>query len=384
MLAMEWGGRRMVHDAVSELGQRIRLGQECLVYGQSDYTARVSSYLRMLLPSVNLIIMDFPLETDQPDRTTFDFSRYDAELRELPRDIVIYLAFSAKYHVLLRIKLELMGFLDIRLYDSVLDNSLKYLFWKKYCISIGKSFREIYDWPEIREETDSSVEIYQARCILDKQIDVYPKEISDKVIPIQVGAALTEKRIADVLDSTGDNISERNHRYSEMTAFYWMWKNAKADYLGICHYRRLWVDLERIVKKLRTTSVEAILPLPTLCEHSIHEDYLLKHIPDVWQTMMQVLKEHSPEYYEASTEIFQGKIFYASNMCILKREVLEDLCEWMFPIVMEIEHYIGDLPDPYYNRYAGFCTERLITLYFLYNKSDWTIAHAEKIFLASS
>ena len=32
-------------------------------------------------------------------------------------------------------------------------------------------------------------------------------------------------------------------------------------------------------------------------------------------------------------------------MCILKRNVLEDLCRWMFPIVFEIEKRVGDLPD---------------------------------------
>ena len=69
-------------------------------------------------------------------------------------------------------------------------------------------------------------------------------------------------------------------------------------------------------------------------------------------------------------------------MCILRRSVLHDLCEWMFPIVMEVERLVGELKDTYYNRYAGFCTERLITLYFLYNKHSWRIAHVEKVFLS--
>ena len=94
-----------------------------------------------------------------------------------------------------------------------------------------------------------------------------------------------------------------------------------------------------------------------------------------------MLKKHSPEYYGAAKEIFKGRIFYASNMCILRREVLNDLCEWMFPIVMDVEKIVGDIDDTYYNRYAGFCTERLITLYFLYNKNNWKIAHAEKLFI---
>ncbi|MBO6304223.1 MAG: DUF4422 domain-containing protein [Selenomonadaceae bacterium] len=202
------------------------------------------------------------------------------------------------------------------------------------------------------------------------------------MIPIQVGASMTHEKIADLTDDTGDNISYRNLRYSEMTAFYWMWKNdITSDYLGICHYRRLWADLDGIINKLQTVDIDAVLPLPTLCEHSVYEDYMLKYIPTAWQPMMEVLKRLSPEYYEASKKIFDDRIFYASNMCILKRNVLNDLCNWMFPIVAEVEEIVGDIDDSYYNRYAGFCTERLITLYFLYNKNNWKIAHAEKVFI---
>ena len=68
-------------------------------------------------------------------------------------------------------------------------------------------------------------------------------------------------------------------------------------------------------------------------------------------------------------------------MFIAKRQVLHDLCEWMFPIVMEVENRVGDLPDKYLNRYCGFCTEQLITLYFLCNQNNYRIIHAEKIFV---
>ena len=97
--------------------------------------------------------------------------------------------------------------------------------------------------------------------------------------------------------------------------------------------------------------------------------------------MLNVLREMSPEYFEASKKIYQGHVFYACNMLIAKRSVLHELCQWMFPMVFEIEKRIGDLSDPYQNRYAGFCTERLITLYFLYNKENWRITHADKIFI---
>jgi hypothetical protein len=351
-----------------------------VLYGQEDYITRIKSYLEKFVPSLNLLILSFPLQLEKPDKTEFDFSAYDKILEKIQPNTDVLVAFSLKYHMIARKTLNSFGLKHLFFYDALLDNTLKKEFFKVYFIEQGGSFRDIYTLEWQHKVNNKSVAVYMARCIVDKPLKNYPV-LSAYIVPIQVGAALTKQKIAEVRDDTGENISDRNRRYSEMTAFYWMWKNATADYLGICHYRRLFVDLDKIVGKLQTTDIDAVLPLPTLCEKSVYEDYLLKHIPTVWQPMMEVLKEFSPEYYEAAQSIYQGRCFYASNMCILRREVLNDLCRWMFPIVMEIERRVGNLADPYYNRYAGFCTERLITLYFLYNKQEWEIAHAEKVFV---
>ena len=40
-------------------------------------------------------------------------------------------------------------------------------------------------------------------------------------------------------DNTGEHISDLNCYYSELTGFYWLWKNYhEAEYIGTCHYRR--------------------------------------------------------------------------------------------------------------------------------------------------
>jgi hypothetical protein len=39
-------------------------------------------------------------------------------------------------------------------------------------------------------------------------------------------------------DTIGDNISNRNAKYSELTGLYWLWKNDDSDFQGIVHYRR--------------------------------------------------------------------------------------------------------------------------------------------------
>ena len=69
--------------------------------------------------------------------------------------------------------------------------------------------------------------------------EVYQNEV---YVPIQAGRALY-KGIKELEwmegDDTGDNISNKNTKYSEMTVQYWAWKNLKdVEYIGFCHYRR--------------------------------------------------------------------------------------------------------------------------------------------------
>ena len=64
-----------------------------------------------------------------------------------------------------------------------------------------------------------------------------PKD--DVYLPIQVGKALhPDLDLGYQPDNEGENISTKNPYYSELTAIYWAWKNLKADYVGLAHYRR--------------------------------------------------------------------------------------------------------------------------------------------------
>ena len=67
-----------------------------------------------------------------------------------------------------------------------------------------------------------------------------PSELpqNELFLPIQVGAALATRTLPIAQDNTGDNISDKNPTYCELTAQYWAWKNLQADYYGLCHYRR--------------------------------------------------------------------------------------------------------------------------------------------------
>lgn len=69
------------------------------------------------------------------------------------------------------------------------------------------------------------------------------EELSDRTvmpeiyIPMQVGRAGKED-LGYLGDDSGDNISDKNSSYCELTGMYWLWKNMDCDIIGICHYRR--------------------------------------------------------------------------------------------------------------------------------------------------
>ena len=56
-------------------------------------------------------------------------------------------------------------------------------------------------------------------------------------------------------DDTGDNISEFNFKYCELTAHYWAWKNyeklGNPDYIGFMHYRHIFAFPDKELKDSR-------------------------------------------------------------------------------------------------------------------------------------
>ena len=74
---------------------------------------------------------------------------------------------------------------------------------------------------------DISLEVYMAKFHKDRPINL--PVLPDWILPIQVGKALTDIRVARLTDDTGDNISAKNVDYSEATALYWIVEEHRRD-----------------------------------------------------------------------------------------------------------------------------------------------------------
>ena len=203
---------------------------------------------------------------------------------------------------------------------------------------------------------------------------------------LQVGGALTDKKVAELNDAAGDNISDKNGNYSELTGLYWIWKNALPEledgsYCGLAHYRRMLELSEDDILKLRDNDIDVILPYPMPYEPNIEAHHLRYLTDQEWNGVLQALKELEPEYAEAFPNILSQEYLYNYNIVLAKGKVLEDYCSWLFPLLFRIEEINNPDGDKEPNRYIGYVGETLETLYFMYNKAKLKIAHVGCRFL---
>lgn len=199
------------------------------------------------------------------------------------------------------------------------------------------------------------------------------KEIDDDVYKtIHVGRSLGES-LGYLGDNTGDNISDKNRYYCELTGIYWLWKNYECDIIGICHYRRFFLEKERLLTKEYIEDIlndyDIIIPQNELVsQNSVKEQYCNNHCSEDWSICKQVVKEKYPEYIQAFECMENSRIINICNMFVTRKEIYDRYCEWLFDILFEIEKRIDiDSKDDYQKRVMGFLSERLLKVWLLFN-----------------
>lgn len=144
-------------------------------------------------------------------------------------------------------------------------------------------------------------------------------------------------------DNEGDNISEKNPYYSEYTALYWGWKNLhNVEYSGLCHYRR-YFDLDitdnniekvmgnndMLVIKHTHTMLSKTERLRNLALATTYEDAVL---------FLDTLLTTYPNYKDAIMNyFFNSRFSIPYSMFIAKKEIYDKYCEFIFPVLFEME-----------------------------------------------
>ncbi len=229
----------------------------------------------------------------------------------------------------------------------------------------------------------AELRVFMAKFHGDKPL-VGSYDIPEWVTPIQVGAVLSEKRVADVTDCDGENISKKNGNYSELTALYWVWKNrlqhdegeGKWEYYGLVHYRRMLEFSRDDVTRLADNDVDVVLPYPMPYEPNIHAHHkrYLKNAD--WEAMLKAVREVQPEYANVFPDVLEQQYLYNYNIILAKKAVLREYCEWLFPILERTEELSEPKGSDRRDRYIGYMGETLETLYFMKNTDRFNIVHA--------
>ncbi len=200
--------------------------------------------------------------------------------------------------------------------------------------------------------------------------------------PIEVGAALRDAGLGYLRDDTGQNISDKNGSFCELTALYWAWKNHyfdDMDYVGLVHYRRYFsgqksfadekvgevkiLDEEGI--KTLLSSHDVIVPkkrhyyIETVSSHYAHA-----HYREDMESLRRTIQDISPEYQQAFDQIMKERSLYLYNMFVMSAPLFEDYCRWLFPLFFSLEEKI-DIGDrnAYQKRVFGFMGERLFNVW---------------------
>lgn len=228
------------------------------------------------------------------------------------------------------------------------------------------------------------------------------------IFPIQVGAALSNSRFGGMLhDDEGDNISEKNPRYCELTAQYWAWKNSEADYYGFFHYRRYLsfsskrladnhfadcylphndeatLEAIRFNEKTMREAIEGYdLILPEkgcfVGGYTMREQYEREHYSEDIACAENIIAQKYPEMVKATNAYLDSKEGYFCNMFIMKRELFHAYCEWLFDILEEHEKQ-RDFAE--YNtseyRVSGYLAERLFGIYVTWLKERASLKYRE-------
>lgn len=193
---------------------------------------------------------------------------------------------------------------------------------------------------------------------------------TEAYIPLHVGREGKEA-LGYIGDNTGLHISGKNGSYCELTGIYWIWKNIVCDIAGLCHYRRYFVrngsllvqaEIEEILQEY-----DIILGNSSMSpQGSVYAHYCVQHYERDLLVCKEVIRRMEPDYLSAFELCMQSNLMNLGNMMIAPKKLFDSYCEWLFPLLEEIERQTDTGSyDAYQARLYGFLSERLLRVWVM-------------------
>lgn len=192
-------------------------------------------------------------------------------------------------------------------------------------------------------------------------------------------------------DDSGENISNKNRYYCELTAHYWAWKNQDVlnspEYFGLMHYRRVLnfnyckegtykvscKTIERLCKQY-----DVILPEPKIAYSpikkeiikNIYEHFSVEHSKEDIDLMKEAVLRLHPEMKEdVDLILYQTEKISWYNIFIARKEIFNQYSKWLFEILFFLEKYTYNGERSIEKmRMMGYYGEILLNIYMAYLK----------------
>jgi hypothetical protein len=263
------------------------------------------------------------------------------------------------------------------------------------------------------------------KIFVSHRIDLDSETIDNPLyIPVRCGAVYDEREGVTMMgDDTGNNISSKKKAFSEFTVQYWAWKNVEADYYGLCHYRRYLsfadrryhtdeygfvsafllnesaqakyglLDAERMEREIG--QYDAVLSEPNLVKNQPTPKGKVITVREMWEAhdgffitaaaideMFRLIDRLAPEYSRSGREYFDSGFHRGYNCYVMRKELFTRLCEFQFPILFEMEHWLSQ--QPYQEtllRIPAYIGEMLygVFTYHIQNYEQWNIKERQFI-----
>lgn len=203
---------------------------------------------------------------------------------------------------------------------------------------------------------------------------------SDRIyLPVYVGSAIGHS-LPYQPDDEGDNISEKNPGYCELTGLYWAWKNLDCDYLGLAHYRRHFTVRSRSYRrrhapmecvltgaKLKQLLLQAQIIVPKKRRYyieTLYSHYAHTHYAEHLDITREIIAERYPDDLAAFDRVMKQTWGYMFNMYIMEKSLSDAYCAWLFDILFELERRVGDRAySAYQGRFYGRVGEILFNVW---------------------
>ena len=230
------------------------------------------------------------------------------------------------------------------------------------------------------------------------------KEYDDSILPVGYRTVKTGTNLSDeyadkagwLRDNTGDNISDKNPYYCELTAQYWAWKNLffnENDIMGLVHYRRFFFDyrpgnkdwtqdiltVARAKEILKTHKIILNFPVakkPNV-KYQIYKNQPVSEWHVCWQIIRKIIEKDYPEMLENFENTMCGHFNVWGNMFVTTGKYYSEYCDWLFGVFEKYEAELEKEGVKNMPRVIGFLAEQLLYVWVYSRFSEKDIYRLE-------